>query len=78
LSPPRPGSIPTAGGTVIASCTGGLVRVVSASPAQGWQLAELEQGGNHPSIRFTSGRDRVEVRSRCWGGAAPELEIRND
>ncbi len=70
--------IPTAGGTVIAGCTGELVQVVSATPAQGWQLSDLEQSGDHPSIRFTSGRELVEVRLRCRGGAAPEIEIRND
>jgi hypothetical protein len=76
--PPEPVVEPTVvtspGGSVIARCAGNLVEVVSAMPAQGFQ-ARTEPGEDHPSIRFTSGRTRVEIRLRCVDGV-PRPEIK--
>jgi hypothetical protein len=51
------------GGSVIARCSGNLVEVVSTTPEQGFP-ARTESGEGHPSIRFTSGRAKVEIRER--------------
>lgn len=79
-STPDPAVEPTVvtsqGGTVVARCSGGLVEVMSTTPAQGFQ-ARTESGEDHPSIRFTSGRTRVEIRLRCVDGV-PRSEIKND
>lgn len=63
------------GGSIIARCTGGEVEVVSAMPAQGFQTRP-DPGAHHPSIRFFSGRARVEVRLRCVDGV-PKAEVRH-
>jgi hypothetical protein len=68
----------TVGGTVIARCEGALVRVVSASPAQGYQVdPDDDEVEDHPSVRFRSGEQEIEVRLRCVNGV-PNAEIRYD
>lgn len=69
----------TEGGTVIAACTAeGLVRIVSASPAQGYQVdPDDDDLDDHPSVKFQSGEREVEVRLRCVDGL-PVPEIRVD
>lgn len=71
----EPTVVNSRGGSVIARCDGDQVRIVSTTPAQGFQ-SRAESGHDHPSIRFTSGRARVEVRLRCVDGV-PRPEIRN-
>jgi len=71
----EPTVVTSPGGSVIARCSGNLVEVVSALPAQGFQ-ARTESGEDHPSIRFSSGRTRVEIKLRCVDGV-PRPEIRN-
>ncbi|MET1074007.1 MAG: hypothetical protein ABWY11_15280 [Umezawaea sp.] len=63
------------GGTVIARCSGAGVEIVSANPGQGYQ-ASTEAEADHPRVRFTGGRGRVEVRLRCVGGRI-QPEIKN-
>ena len=73
---------------MISRCEGGLVRVVSASPAQGFQVdGDDDRDGDtdgdtdgddlddHPSVKFRSSEHDVEVRLRCVDGT-PAAEIR--
>jgi len=78
-SPPPPAdtTTATAGGTVISRCEGGLVRVRSASPAQGFQVDSDDDVEDHPSVKFKSGEQEIEVRLRCVNGT-PVPDIRYD
>jgi hypothetical protein len=68
--------IATAGGTVLARCTGGRAEVVSATPAQGFRVqTEDEDGG--PRVRFRAGDVRIEVNLTCADGR-PVAAIEND
>jgi hypothetical protein len=65
-------SVTTRGGFVAGSCRAGLV-TVSASPAIGWQIDDVDRGQVVDArVRFeaTSGDGRVEVHSWCSGGTA--------
>ena len=46
--------IATAGGTVLARCTGGRPEVVSATPAQGFRVQTEDDDGG-PRVRFRAG-----------------------
>jgi hypothetical protein len=72
-------AFPSQGGTVIARCAPGGVEVLSATPAQGYQVASVSHEiDDHPSVKFTSGRTEVEVRLRCVGGSpVPEVRTKN-
>jgi hypothetical protein len=90
-SPTSPGAPPTSaspttardnsqvfavqGGTIIARCVPGGVEVVSATPAQGYQVSADREIDDHPSVTFTSGRTEVEIRLRCRG-ESPEPEVK--
>jgi hypothetical protein len=77
-SAPRDETTVTEGGTVISRCEGALVRVVSAIPAQGFQVdPDDDDVDDHPSVKFQSGEREVEVRLRCVDGT-PNPEIRYD
>jgi hypothetical protein len=68
----------TQGGTVISRCTpDGLVEVRSATPAQGFQLEHEDSLDDHPSVKFTNGRVKVEIRLRCVNGM-PSPDIKTD
>ena len=72
---PSPSPIPpaaetvlgSAGGTVLARCVNGAVQVVSATPAQGYQLHD-EGGEDAGRVRFESGNRRVELQLSCRDG----------
>lgn len=77
-APPADETTVTDGGTVISRCEGALVRVVSASPAQGFQVdPDDDEVDDHPSVKFVSGEREIEVRLRCVDGV-PSAEIRYD
>jgi hypothetical protein len=80
-TPPPPAERPTVttGGTVISRCTAnGLVEILSATPAQGYQVEQEDHElDDHPKVEFTSGRQKVEVRLRCVNGV-PNPEIKYD
>lgn len=63
------------GGTIIARCAPGGVEVLSAAPAQGYQVSSERAVDDHPKVRFTAGKAEVEVRFRCVGGV-PRPDIR--
>lgn len=68
-------AFPSQGGTVIARCVPGGVQILSATPAQGYQVSSASHEiDDHPSVKFTSGRTEIEVRLRCIGGTLqPEI-----
>ncbi|TDC49556.1 hypothetical protein E1212_17955 [Jiangella ureilytica] len=74
---PEPQSIAADGaGTVIAHCNSdGTVTVVSAVPAQGFEVdSDDDDRDDHPQIKFESDDLEVEVRLRCVDGAiSPEI-----
>jgi hypothetical protein len=71
---PKPGTpegefVRTPGGTVIASCAGGLVTLRSWSPAQGYSVDGVEPGpGREAEVEFEAdeGED-VELKLGCSG-----------
>ena len=76
--PPKEETTRTAGGTVISICEGTLVRVLSASPALGYRVdADDDDVDDHPSVKFKSGEQEIEVRLRCVDGT-PSADIRYD
>ncbi|GIH98609.1 hypothetical protein Pta02_06180 [Planobispora takensis] len=64
--------IRTAGGSVIARCSGGLVTLRSWSPAQGFQVDDVERG---PAVRarveFEADETDVKIEVRCSGDGSP-------
>ncbi len=75
---PEPTSIPSLGGTVLARCVPGGVQVVTAIPAQGYQVdSDDDDVDDHPSVKFTSGDLEIEVRLRCENNTVVP-EIRQD
>jgi hypothetical protein len=79
---PPPGgrrvTTPTAGGTVISRCEPGGVRVLQATPAQGFQVDPDDDGvDDHPSVKFQSGDREIEVRLRCVNGV-PQATVEID
>ena len=62
-----PEVIATAGGTVLARCTGDRPEVVAATPAQGFRVQTEDDDGG-PRIRFRAGKARFEVRLTCTDG----------
>lgn len=72
-----PAVFSSAGGTVLARCTRALnpgpgsgpgIEVVSATPAQGYQVKDIEPEDGGQRVRFESDRSRVEVRLDCVDG----------
>ena len=62
-----PEVIATAGGTVLARCTGDRPEVVSATPAQGFRVQTEDDDGG-PRVRFRAGQTRIEVNLTCADG----------
>lgn len=60
----------TEGGTVVASCAGGLVTLRSWSPAQGYSIDEAEPGPATVAKVEFDGDDREDAEARvgCSGG----------
>jgi hypothetical protein len=61
---PASGEHATAGGTVFASCDGGILQV-AAAPAAGWWLDDQDQPGE---VEFESGTQQAEVHVACADG----------
>jgi hypothetical protein len=72
--PAAPTVLASAGGTVLASCVDGAVRIVSKNPAQGYQLHD-EPGEDPGRVRFESGSGRVEMQLSCRD-EVPEASVR--
>ena len=68
VGPPAvPEVLATAGGTVLARCTGDRPEVVSATPAQGFRV-QTEDDDRGPRVRFRAGQTRIEVNLTCANG----------
>jgi hypothetical protein len=78
-TPPAEQPTVTKGGTVIARCTaGGLVDVLTATPAQGYRVDQDDDADeDHLSVKFSSGRQEIEVNLRCVNGT-PVAEVKID
>ena len=68
-SGPAPDVLAGPGGTVLARCAGGVVEVVSASPAQGFRVHD-EDGEDAGRVRFEAEDVEVEMRLSCVDGRA--------
>ena len=64
----------SAGGTVIARCAPAVV-IVSATPAQGFRLKDIEPEDGGQRVRFEAGDTRVEVTVTCAAGV-PQAAVR--
>lgn len=62
---PASGEYATTGGTILASCDGGVLQV-AAAPAAGWWLDDQDQ---HGEVEFESATREVEVHVACVDGA---------
>src|SRR5690349_6826785 len=66
------------GGTVVATCTGGVPRVLTISPAQGFQ-ASVKQDDEGPRVKFSSdGLDVVGVLGCTGTRPTMAVEVKND
>jgi hypothetical protein len=77
---PETRSLSTRGGIVSATCGTGQLQL-SASPAVGWEIHDLESGdGGEGKVRFERSEDgegRVDVRASCDNGV-PRFAIEDD
>ncbi|WP_248960292.1 hypothetical protein [Sphaerisporangium perillae] len=70
--------IPARGGVVVARCDGGLVTLQSWTPAQGYEVKDVERGPRDKvRVRFEGDDARTEIEIRCSGGR-PVSTVRND
>ncbi len=61
---PPSGEYATVGGTVFASCEGGILQV-AAAPATGWWVDDQDQ---HGEVEFESATQEIEVHVACADG----------
>ncbi|GGO25079.1 hypothetical protein GCM10010116_50340 [Microbispora rosea subsp. aerata] len=70
--------ISTGAGSVIAWCDGGLARLQSWTPGQGYETDDVEPGPDeHARVRFESDESKVEIEVRC-SGDVPVPRISHD
>jgi len=66
---PASGSFSSTGGTVLATCLSGRVRLASWFPAQGYQTDGYSRGpASSASVKFKSGGTELTVTATCAGG----------
>jgi hypothetical protein len=59
----------TAGGTAVAACVSGQASLLSWTPAQGYQVDDVDPGpGNHAKVKFEGDQTEVEVEVHCEAG----------
>ena len=69
-------TLSSAGGTVVASCAAGTVRLLAWSPAPGYAVDEVEAGpAAEAEVRFIGGGSRLQVEVTC-GPTGPEQRVR--
>ena len=76
----EPSVITSAGGTVVARCSGaGLVEVLSWSPAQGFRVDNAEHGpAREIEVEFESDDDDIDVKIRCIDGVPTDVADDDD
>ncbi len=78
LAASDPTVVSSAGGSVIARCTGQDVEVLSWTPGQGFRAEKVERGpAPEARVEFESDDRDVKVELRCVGGS-PSAEIDDD
>lgn len=65
-----------AAGSVRVSCTGGVIKLVGATPADGWRVERAESGSD-VDVRFERGESEVEVEARC-GPNGPVFQVESE
>jgi hypothetical protein len=60
------------GGQVAAACAGATIRLLYATPADGWTVAVESAGPQEVEVDLTRDGSRTRVRSECRAGT-PEL-----
>jgi hypothetical protein len=74
----EPTVITTEGGTMVARCAGGLVELLSWSPAQGYRVERADRGPDSTiEVEFESSDREVEVEIHCEDGV-PESSVEAD
>jgi hypothetical protein len=67
---PRTEVLATAGGTIVAECAGDRVTLRSWSPAQGYEVDDVDRGpAARARVKFKGDRGEVRVEVKCVGGA---------
>lgn len=70
-TPPTPtGAFSSAGGVVTVTCTGFFIRLVTASPADGYAVEVLDRGPATVDVHFSRSGEEVRIRLVCFGGGA--------
>jgi len=70
----RTSSFPTRGGTIVASCRSGSVRLDSITVRDGWRF-EDDTDDERVEVKLESGEDEIELKIVCVGG---EPTVRGD
>jgi len=63
-------------GSVRVSCTGGVIKLIGATPADGWRVERAESGSD-VDVRFERGESEVEVEARC-GPSGPVFQVESE
>lgn len=58
----------TAGGTVTVACSGYFIRLISATPTDGYAVDVLDRGPATVDVHFTGRGQEIQVRVVCLGG----------
>ncbi|GLW08563.1 hypothetical protein Misp01_36930 [Microtetraspora sp. NBRC 13810] len=71
--------ISTEGGTVVARCEGGLVTLRSWTPAQGYQVDDVERGpAGRARVEFEAEETDVKLEVHCGPGNRPVHRVHLD
>ncbi len=71
--------VSTGAGSLIARCDGGLVRLQSWTPAQGFEVDDVDPGpDDRARVKFESDEGRLEIEVRCAGGVPVPRITRHD
>jgi hypothetical protein len=71
-------TLTTAAGTLGVQCVATGLRLLYATPAQGWALDERAVSGPEAEVRFAGAGTRMRVRVSCATGAPQLVEQRTD
>lgn len=63
-------------GSVRVSCTGGVIKLIGATPADGWRVERAESGSD-VDVRFERGESEVEVEAKC-GTNGPVFRVESE
>jgi hypothetical protein len=71
---PVPGAFQSSGGTVLASCLSGQVKLTGWIPAQGYQADGASPGpGTSAWVKFKASGTELTVTATCTGGGRPHF-----